>query len=387
MFPQIRVQFPASPHFAPITLLGAAWQAKPDGSAYVFCYNRHTMEKNFLVSQFYNILYLAGFETLSPHEREAYLLLVGDRKIIITDARYNGEKHSEDSELYIFKQGEKIGEVIQRICKDNKITILGCEADDLKWSEIQMIQKLGIEFIPVAHAFSLERSIKTDEELFAIKQACHIGDLVLKDITPYIHPGQTEKEIAWLIEKSIREGYNAELSFDPIVAVDTHAAVPHYNTKKGNGTIEDGSLLLLDFGVKFHNYCSDITRMVGVGEVATEIKKTYSQLLDVQKRTISYGDTENELIKMDEYCRKELQKYGLPIFNHSTGHGIGLEVHESPRVSFISQETKKPGQVFTIEPGVYIDGKWGMRIEDTITVLDHGELEVLTRFPKELILV
>lgn len=341
----------------------------------------------FLVSQFSNILYTTGFESLNPHEREAYVLLFHDRKIIITDARYKGEKHSEDSELYILNHGERVGEVIKRLCDEYKIETIGCETNDLKWSEVQSFQNIGLSLIPINNPFSPYRAIKTEEELFAIKRACNIGDQVLKDITPYIHPGQTEKEIAWLIEKSIREGYRGEISFDPIVAVDANAAIPHYNTKKGEGIIKDGSLLLIDFGVKIHNYCSDITRMVVIGDIDTEIMNTYANLLEVQNNTIKYVRKTTALKQIDEYCRGELQKHHLPNYSHSTGHGIGLEVHESPRISSVSVDGKKVGQVFTIEPGVYREGKWGMRIEDTITVSLQGEVEVLTRFPKELILL
>ncbi|MCX6730618.1 MAG: Xaa-Pro peptidase family protein [Candidatus Roizmanbacteria bacterium] len=341
----------------------------------------------FLISQFYNIVYLTSFETLSPHEREAYLFLVQDKKIIITDARYKGEQHSADSELYILQLGEKVGEVIQRLCEKYKVKTVGCEANDLKWSEVQSLQKLGLDLIPINNPLSHFRSIKTEEELFAIKQACHIGDQVLKDITPYIHPGQTEKEIAWLLEKSIREGYGADIAFEPIVAVDAHGAIPHYNTKKGDGVIEEGSLLLIDFGVKAHNYCSDITRMVAVGDVGNDVIKTYSQLLDAQKKTIEFAQKAILLKQIDDYCRDELKKNNLPGYSHSTGHGIGLEVHESPRISAVSTDEKQVGQVFTIEPGVYREGKWGMRIEDTLTVSLQGEIEVLTRFPKDLILL
>ena len=250
-----------------------------------------------------------------------------------------------------------------------------------------MLQKLDIQIVPVSHAFSQKRSIKSEEEIFAIKQACHIGDLVLKDVTPYIHPGQTEKEIAWYIERSIREGYKAEIAFDPIVAVDAHAAIPHYNTKRGEGEIKDGSLLLIDFGVKSHNYCSDITRMVGIGAISDEIKNTYSKLLIVQEKTIEQVNNIKNLKDIDIFCRSALQKIGLPLYSHSTGHGVGLEVHESPRISTLSQDEKKEGQVFTIEPGIYHPNKWGMRIEDTIAISHQGEIEVLTRFPKDLILL
>ncbi|MFZ2206059.1 MAG: Xaa-Pro peptidase family protein [Microgenomates group bacterium] len=340
----------------------------------------------FLISQFYNVLYLTGFEPLSPHEREAYLLLVNGKKIIITDGRYVGEKHSDDSELYILKPKERALEVIGRICSESNVKVLGCEMDDLKWGEQIQLEKTGMELLPFAQILSPYRSIKTDEELFAIKQACHIGDQVLKDITPYIHPEQSEKEIAWLLEKMVREGYGAQIAFDPIVAVDAHAANPHYNTKQGEGVIKDGSILLIDFGVKSHNYSSDITRMVGVGGVSDEIKNTYAKLLEVQKKTVAYVNTAAELKSIDTFCRNELQKNNLPNFSHSTGHGIGLEVHEAPRVNIISSDIKKVGQVFTIEPGIYIPDKWGMRIEDTITVSEEG-VEVLTRFPKALVLV
>lgn len=341
----------------------------------------------FLVSQFHNILYMSGFLTLSPLEREAYLLIIGDKKMIITDSRYDGERHSEDSTLIILKPGERVMDIIGRMVREYSVKTLGFEADNLKWNEVEMMKKMGVELTPITNAFARERAIKTEEEIFAIKQACHIGDMVLKDITPYIHPGQTEKEIAWYIEKSIREGYNGQLAFDPIVAVDANAASAHYNTKKGEGVVIDGSIILLDFGVQVHNYNSDITRMVAVGEVSDEIKNAYADLLDAQKKTIEYATTATELKAIDVFCRNELQKHSHPNYGHSTGHGIGLEVHEFPRVSATSLDDKKEGQVFTIEPGIYHRGKWGMRLEDTVTVSAQGEIEVLTRFPKDLILL
>jgi Xaa-Pro aminopeptidase len=339
----------------------------------------------FLISNFYNILYLTKFETLAPNEREAFLLLIGSKKIIITDARYTGEKHSADSELYILKAGQRVGDVIQTYCKENNCKTLGVEGENITWSEMQMVSKLGVEVVPLPHICAAKRSIKSEEELFAIKQACHIGDQVLRDITPYIHPGQTEKEIAWFIEKSIREGYGADLAFDPIIAVDANSAVPHYNTKKGDGVVQDTSLILIDFGVKAHNYCSDITRMVTVGDVSQEIITTYNNLLAAQTKTIQFAENTKNLVDIDAFCRGELAKASLPNYAHSTGHGIGLEVHESPRISAVSKEVKEVGQVFTIEPGVYYPGKWGMRIEDTVTVSAQREVEVLTRFPQELL--
>lgn len=346
-----------------------------------------TQTDAFLVSNFHNILYSTEFETLSPLEREAYVLVTKERLYIITDSRYERGTVSETVEFSFIKEGKTAVNTIAELCKLHSVTSLGYEADNLTWNEVQKLQKMGPTLTPLSHVFYSLRSIKSEEEIFAIKQACHIGDMVLKDITPYIHPGQTEKEIAWLIERSIREGYEAELAFDSIVAVDKHSAIPHYNTKKGSGIIKEESLLLLDFGVKKHNYCSDITRMVGMGKVSDEIKKTYANLLTTQKKTIEYAQTATNLKDIDSFCRSEFQKYNLPNYSHSTGHGVGLEIHESPRISAVSEDIKKRGQVVTIEPGVYYPGKWGMRIEDTVAILDQGEIEVLTRFPKDLILL
>ena len=346
-----------------------------------------TQADAFLVSNFYNILYTTGFETLSPMEREAYVLITKDVLTIITDTRYERGEISKDIVLHYVKEGKSAIDSLAELCQIHKIKSLGYEGDNLTWNEVQLLQKTSVNLIACKKSFADFRSVKTEEELFAIKQACHIGDLVLKDVTPYIHPGQTEKEIAWNIERSIREGYKAELAFDPIVAVDANAATPHYNTKNGEGVVKDGSLILIDFGVKAHNYCSDITRMVGIGNVSDEIKKIYNTLLFIQKKTIEYANNTINLKDIDQFCRGELQKHTLPNYSHSTGHGVGLEVHESPRISAVSIEEKKSGQIFTIEPGVYYPGKWGMRIEDTVTVLDQEEIEVLTRFPKELILL
>ncbi len=342
-----------------------------------------TQTDAFLVSNFYNILYTTGFETLSPSEREAYVLITKEKIYIITDTRYERGEVNEAIEFSFTKEGKTVLDVLAELCKLHSVTSLGYEADNLTWNEVQKLQKINPPLTPLSHVFSSLRSIKREEELFAIKQACHIGDMVLKDITPYLHPGQTEKEIAWLIERSIREGYKAELAFDPIVAVDKNSAIPHYNTKKGSGTVKETSLLLLDFGVKQHNYCSDMTRMIAVGDVSTEIISTYNALLSAQKKTIEFTKSATQLKEIDLFCRNELKKNNLPNYSHSTGHGVGVEVHESPRVRSLSEDTKKAGQVFTIEPGVYYPGKWGMRIEDTIAILPQGEIEVLTRFPKE----
>lgn len=257
----------------------------------IHAFLQKTKTDAFLISQFYNILYATGFETLSPMEREAYVLVTREQMYVITDSRYERGTVDETIEFSLIEAGKSAVDMISQLCKKHGIKTFGYEADNLTGNEIARLAKLGVQLYPHSNALSHLRAIKSEEEIFAIKQACHIGDLVLKDITPYIHPGQTEKEIAWYIERSIREGYSAEVAFDPIVAVDANSAIPHYNTKKGSGVVGEASLLLLDFGVKQHNYCSDITRMVAVGNVTQEILTTYDELLAAEQKTIAFLTT------------------------------------------------------------------------------------------------
>ena len=247
------------------------------------------------------------------------------------------------------------------------------------------------------------------------------------EIVKTIRVGQTEKEIAWGIEKWIKEkGY--DLAFYPIVAVDRNSAVPHYDVRAdGKAKIKKGSVLLIDFGVKYQNYCSDITRMFFVGRPTDEMTNVYEKLLSAQEKTLEHvgsqqphprslphipplterrrsatlgppvarlsnsvaeklvsSPKQNPKCKdIDKYCRDQLGELARH-FTHSTGHGVGLEIHEGPRLSTHSKDVLRAGQVVTVEPGVYITGRWGMRIEDTVLIGKNGEAIRLTKYPKDL---
>ena len=346
-------------------------------------------EKNLdglLVSNFYNILYLTGFKTLTENEREAFCLVTNNNTYLMTDKRYIDTKiKNQNSKIKInlTTPKKKLIQHIQEITKDEKIRRLGIEEENLRVGEFNLLkEKLHrVELISTNQLIIILREIKEVEEIKKIKKACEISDQCLKEIIKTISIGQTEKEIAWKIERWLKEKCY-DTAFDPIVAIDKNSSIPHYLTKEGTACVRRGSIILIDFGVKHKDYCSDITRMIFMSRPKQEIINTYNKLLSIQKKTINRLNAIKFLKEIDADCRLQIIDNRLPLYPHSTGHGIGLEVHEYPKVSINSQDQLEANQVFTIEPGIYFQGKWGLRIEDTVYVNNNHEIEILTKFPK-----
>jgi Xaa-Pro aminopeptidase len=368
-------------------------------------------EKNldgFLVSNFFNILYLTGFKTLTEDEREAWVLITTKNVYLFTDSRYiNLNLKSEvRNSKQIPNQNLKIKLItpdrglirhLQEIIEKEKISQIGFEGDDLKVNELDRFK----EYINKAQFVSLEkliikiREIKDEEEINSLRTACKIADECLEDIIKIIRPGITEKEIAFKVEFWLKEKGH-DLSFYPIVAIDKNSAVPHYDTRAGNNEkIKKNSIILIDYGAKFRNYNSDTTRIIFVGKPTNEMINIYNKLLEAQIKTIDRLKTDNNPVSVDQFCRAVLNS-PQPLFPnslipnpypHSTGHGVGLQIHEFPKISFTSTDILLPNQVVTIEPGVYLNGKWGMRIEDTLLIKERGKIEVLTKFSKEPLII
>ena len=354
----------------------------------------------FFITNFYNIFYFTGFRTLVPHEREAYALVTKKSVYVFSDGRY--ERHTpfipsrEGNvgcvfEFKLLSPEKGLMKHLQEIISEEKMVRLGFESEDLKWSEYNTFQKtLGVELIPQDRVGVKIRAVKDEREITKIQKACEIGDQCLHDISKTLREGLFEKEIAWNIEKRIRDK-GCEIAFDPIVAVDANSAVPHYDTKNGNGRVKRGSLVLIDMGVRYEGYNSDITRMFFVGKQTNEVLQAYETLKTAQEKTINQLTHFKKYSEVDLFCRKEVSRYTLPdsTYPHSTGHGVGLEVHENPKVSGTSEDMIHVGNVITIEPGIYIPGKRGMRIEDTVVIDsldprlrgDDKQVKVLTAFP------
>lgn len=346
-------------------------------------------EKNldgFLVSNFYNILYLTGFKTLAENEREAWCLITKDNIYLFTDSRYIVDNKLLTTKLITPNDG--LMKHLMAIATDEKILRMGFEEDDLKVIELQKLkeQLINIELVSLEKLIIKIRGIKDEEEIKKIKIACQIADQCLGEIVKTIKVGVTEKEVAFKIEFWLKEKGH-DMSFYPIVAVDKNSAIPHYDTRNGRDEkVKKNSIILIDFGAKFKEYHSDMTRMIFVGKPTDEMTSIYKALLNAQERTIQELKIDNNPASLDQFCRKILsENYELQTttYSHSTGHGVGLQIHEFPKISFTSTDVLLPNQVVTIEPGVYLNDRWGMRIEDTVLIKDNKKIEVLTNFSKK----
>jgi Xaa-Pro aminopeptidase len=347
----------------------------------------------FLVSNFYNILYLTGFKTLTDNEREGWGLITAKSVYLFTDSRYVNDKfqiiNNKFLILKLIMPEKGLTKHLIEIIEEEKIQKLGFEGDDLKVNELQKIK----EYLPTIKFVSLEkllikiREIKDDGEVENIRFACQITDQCLKEIAKAIKVGMPEKEIAFKIEFWLKEK-DYDLSFYPIVAVDKNSAIPHYDTRNGiNKKVKKNSIILIDFGAKFKNYHSDMTRMIFVGKPTDEMINTYKTLSNAQEKTIEQLKIDSNPVFVDQFCRKLITDNLLPTYQHSTGHGVGLQIHEYPKISFASTDVLLPNQIITIEPGIYIEDKWGMRIEDTVLIKEYKQVEVLTQFSKQPLII
>lgn len=321
-----------------------------------------------LISDVSNITYLSGYTNFSKEEREAYIFVGKDFAYIITDARYTEEVKKNVSHLTFFERGHQ--NPIENLFDKYEIKSLGIEENNLTVSEHKFIKK---HFKSTKH-FELSRSIKTEDEINKIENACKIGDLAFEYVLKKLKDGVTEKEIAGELENFVRSK-NCVISFPALVAFGKNSAIPHHQT--GEAILKQGDFVLLDFGVKFENYCSDMTRTVFFGPPSVKQKKMYEAVLKAQQKAVK------AIEKGERRAAKIFKTAGLPAMPHSLGHGIGLEVHEHPSLSPKSKEILKEGMVFSMEPGIYIPGFGGVRIED-LFVLEKNGLRKLTGAPVEI---
>ena len=351
-----------------------------------------------LISSVPNIIYLTGFSNFSKDEREAFLLIVAQPQglthktpgvlgYILTDGRYSEEvrKQVKDFELIEISSELSLEKALKNLAKKHNLKKLGFEGNSISFLEHKKLSKY---FNNIYHlSISKLRSVKTPDEISKIEKACELGDKTFKYILKKIKEGVNEKEIAFEIEFFIKK-QGADISFRPIVAFGKNSSVPHHFPT--NNQLTNNQIVLLDFGVKLDNYCSDMTRTVFFGKATNEQRKMYETVLAAQSRAI---DLLNSLFmihdsipakNIDQAARDYIISQGYKTIPHSLGHGIGLEVHESPHLSPLSKDILRENMVFSIEPGIYIPGVGGVRIEDLV-VLEKNGLRLLTSSPKELI--
>jgi len=333
-----------------------------------------------LISSVPNIIYLTGFSAFSETEREAFVLLTKNKKYIFTDKRYSeavkkqtkGFEVNEDGAIYFLVYDAK------QFFEKNNIKSLEVEENNLTVAEYKSLRKF-VKIIP--SEFSNNRIIKTTNEIDLVKKACKIGDEAFDFIITKLKVGITEKEISDELTNFFKSKI-ADTSFKPIVAFGPNSSIPHHETS--NIKLKRNQIVLLDFGVKINNYCSDMTRTVFFGRAPKEFIEMYNTVLKAQELAISSIKEGIKSSVVDKSARDYILKQNYPNIIHSVGHGIGLEVHENPHISPNSKELLKNGMIFSIEPGIYIPKFGGVRIEDLV-LLREGNAQLLSHSKREII--
>ncbi len=337
-----------------------------------------------LVSQPENRFYLSGFSGSA-----GYLIISQEHALIATDFRYFEQSERQSPNFQLVKmEGTKnwLAEALS-ITSPKR---LGFEAADVSFALYTRIKKILSEIdsserprlMSTQNVVESLRIVKDEVELKEIEAAVAAADAALADVVPAIEAGMTEKQVAWELEKSMR-GHGADsISFDTIVASGPNGALPHH--RPSDKVIQEGDPIVIDMGAKVRGYCSDITRTVVAGQPDSKVKEVYDTVLAAQLTAIATVASGMSGHEADNLARSVIEKAGYgDNFGHSLGHGIGLAVHENPRVGPNADDTVDASMVFTIEPGIYLPGWGGVRIEDMV-VLENGKTRILTKTPKGL---
>lgn len=328
-----------------------------------------------------NIQYLSGFTG-----SYCILLLTRNEQYIITDSRYYIQAQEETNFNLIKQKERKPWKIIEDIIGDLNIKKMGFEYEKLDLKKYNKLNSMIEELIGLDQIFINMRKSKTDFELEKIKKACDIASKAFDNFYPNIKLGMTEAELAAELTYEMRKlGAQKPVKGHFVVASGIRGQKPHgvFTDKK----IEDGDFITFDFGAVYEGYVSDITRTIGIGNVSSELKKIYEIVYEAQKKTIYSASSKLTGAEIDNIAREYIESKGYgEYFTHSTGHGIGLEIHELPMVNITNKETLPVNSVVTIEPGIYIPDIGGVRIEDDVIIKEDG-CEVMSSAKKELIIL
>ncbi|MEC9451086.1 MAG: aminopeptidase P family protein [Chloroflexota bacterium] len=315
-----------------------------------------------------NIRYYSGFTGTF-----AFLLISKEKSIIITDSRYTlrAEEESPDYEIYQLKSGDNW---IENSTNITKTKIIGYEGDHVSVNLLNQLKKRA-EKINAWKDFSekitLGRIIKSEEEVRILQETINISDSAFNTVSKKINIGMTEKDVAWEMEKEMRELGAESPSFDTIVASGINGSKPHHSPT--DKLINNNEAITIDMGAKYKGYCSDLTRTIFIGEPDEKFKKIYTTVLRAQLISMETAQPEMTGEEIDKIARDIIAAEGYgEYFGHSLGHGVGIEIHENPGVGPNSKNSIKPGMVYTIEPGIYIENWGGIRIEDMVIMTESG---------------
>lgn len=335
-----------------------------------------------LVSDVDNAGWLTGFSGSS-----ANVVVTPNDALFITDSRYTSQAKSEVKlPVASFGSPTTMVEFVAEQLKKMGVQKIGFESVHTTFDQYERLKgKLaGIELVPAPDVFSDLRLVKSAEEIQKTREACKLADACFQHVLRMLQPGVSEWDIGLEIEFFFRRNM-AELAFSPIVASGVRSALPHGRASEKK--LESGDFVTLDFGAKLDGYCSDITRTMVLAPATDRHRHIYACVLEAQLAALAVMKPGAVAHDVDAAARETLAKYDLAqYFGHGLGHGLGRNVHDGGRLGANSQTVLQPGQIWTVEPGVYIDGFGGVRIEDDVVVTESG-IEILTSSPKELMIL
>ena len=341
-----------------------------------------------LITDPYSLRYYTGFRG-----GEGTAVVTSHRNVLIVDSRYTeaAEKES-DFEVIEYNLKNPMKSILSDIASKENVATIGFEDQSIIYSTLHRYigffnSSEGLtkqpEFMPLGDALMIPRQIKTPEEVELLRQAEHIGDMAFDDILEILKPGMTELEVAAELEYSMKKHGAEGFSFDTIAASGINSSMPHAIPSEKK--LEMGDFLTMDFGCRYNGYCSDMTRTVCIGKANDEQKKVYNIVLTAQQMVLENLRPRMKCKDVDKIARDYIaaQGYG-DYFGHGLGHGVGLYIHESPAFNTRDESLVKPYMIETDEPGIYLPGKFGVRIEDMILITEDG-CESLAKSPKQLI--
>ena len=328
-----------------------------------------------------NIFYLSGYTG------EGLLLVAPGLKAVITDFRYveAAQKQCPGFEIHSISAGvshvKLAGDLLEKLgiktlaIEDNIVTVRGMR-------DMEKAMPADMTYIPLDFAVEALRTVKDEDEIKAIQRACDITCQAFEYICGYIKPGMTERQVQLELNNKMLELGAQKTAFSTIIASGENGSLPH--AVPGARVIQSGDLVTMDFGAKVDGYCSDMTRTVAVGEPSEKLREIYEIVLRAQEAAQNALAPGKNCADMDKIARDIIAEAGYgECFGHSLGHGVGIDIHEEPRLSSRSTDILAPGHIVTVEPGIYVPGLGGVRIENTCVITNDG-YRTLCSAPKEL---
>jgi len=337
---------------------------------------RGLLEEPLLVTNLVNVLYLTGFDSSN-----AALLVEPDGARLFTDFRYIESARAVEGVEAVQTKRSLIGWLAE-----NLTGRVGFEANVLPFSFTEQLRTAGLDLVPRTGLVEQLRAVKDEGELDTFRRACAITDRMFERLVgevPFV--GRRERDVAWDITRLYHEEGADEPAFEAIVGSGPTGARPH--ARAGDKIIEPGELVVIDTGANVDGYVSDYTRTLATGELDGEMREAYDVVLAAQQAGLDAIRAGESGIDVDAAARGVIEDSAFAgTFGHGLGHGLGLDVHEAPRLSTESPDTLAAGNVVTVEPGVYLESRFGIRIEDDVIVTEDG-IENPVRFTKELVTV